>query len=111
MPFYRFDELEEQEVFPGYRAKFIHSQNMTFAYWHIAAGASFPEHFHVHEQVMNVLEGEFELTIDGETEILKAGVVAHIPSNVKHSGQALTDCRMIDTFYPIRDDYLKKYNK
>jgi quercetin dioxygenase-like cupin family protein len=54
---------------------------------------------------MIVSEGEFELTVDGETEVLRPGVVAVIPSDAEHSGRALTDCRVIDIFHPVREDY------
>ena len=57
------------------------------------------------EQVVNVLAGELELCIDGETEILSAGSVAVIPANSVHSGQALSDCRVIDTFSPVRTEF------
>jgi len=78
---------------------------MTFAHWKITAGATLPEHAHVHEQVVNMIEGVFELTISGETRKLNQGSVAIIPSKALHSGKALTDCRIIDVFYPIREDY------
>jgi quercetin dioxygenase-like cupin family protein len=54
-----------------------------------------------------VLEGSFELTIQGETQILTAGKAALIPSQAIHSGRALTRCKIIDIFCPIREDYLK----
>jgi quercetin dioxygenase-like cupin family protein len=52
-----------------------------------------------------MLEGEFEMVIEGETRTLKANTVTVIPSNAKHSGRALTDCKIIDVFYPVREDY------
>jgi len=55
--------------------------------------------------VVNMIEGEFELTIAGETRRLGPASVAIIPSNAPHSGRAVTDCRIIDAFYPIREDY------
>ena len=64
-----------------------------------------PEHNHPHEQVANVLDGRFELTIDGETRVLESGMVAIIPPNAVHSGRAISDCRILDVFYPIREDY------
>ena len=30
-----------------------------------------------------------------------------IPSNATHSGRAITACRILDVFYPLREDYLK----
>lgn len=105
MLFITLDNVDEKKIIPGYRAKFVHSQNMTFVYWDIKAGFPLPEHSHPHEQVATVIEGTFELTVDGETNILKQGSVAIIPPGAKHSGKGITDCRIIDVFYPIREDY------
>ena len=52
--------INSKEMVPGFHAKFIHSENMTLAYWDIKAGSSLPEHSHINEQVLNLLEGEFE---------------------------------------------------
>jgi len=98
-------DLEEKELVPGFRARFVHSPNMTLAYWTIDAGSTLPEHSHPHEQVANLLEGEFEMTVGGETRVLKPGMVTIIPSNILHTGTALTDCRILDVFYPVREDY------
>ncbi len=105
MPFVELNQSEPREIFPGFKAHVVHSANMTFAHWTIKAGATLPEHAHVHEQVVNMLEGVFELTINGETRKLGQGSVAIIPSHALHSGKAITDCRIIDAFYPVREDY------
>lgn len=97
--------LEPREIMPGFKGRLVHSDNMTFVHWDISKGASLPEHSHMHEQVVNVISGEFELTVDGESQILKPKDVVCIPSDAGHSGQALTDCYIIDVFYPIREDY------
>ena len=99
------EEVIEKDMFPGFSAKFVHSANVTVSYWTVKAGASLPEHAHPHEQISNMLEGEFELVVDGEPRILKPQMVTVIPSNAKHSGRALTDCKIVDIFYPVRDDY------
>lgn len=103
---HEWDKLEEKTIIPGYRAKFMHSANMTFVLWDIDARAPLPEHAHPHEQVTHLLEGEFELTINDVTCVMKAGGVAVIPSNARHSGKALTPCRILDAFYPLREDYM-----
>ena len=99
------DNLKEREVVPGYKGKFVHSENMTLAYWNIAAGSPLPEHSHYHEQVVNVLEGTLELTVKGETHVLTPGSVVVIPPDVPHSGKAQTACKVIDVFHPVREDY------
>ena len=60
----------------------------------------------MHEQVVHVFEGELEVTVAGTTTVLRAGSTGVIPSGAVHSGRALTDCRVMDTFYPLRDDYM-----
>jgi len=102
---HEWKNIEEKTIVPGFRARFIHSANMTFALWNIDAGASLPEHAHPHEQVIHLLEGEFILTIAGKSNVIKTGSVAVVPSNARHSGKAVTACRTLDVFYPLREDY------
>ena len=105
MPFLKLTDITPKSLFPGFQVRFVHSEFMTFAHWTIEAGAVLPEHSHPHEQVANVISGEFELTIDGETARLGPGSVGVIPPNALHSGKAVTPCHIIDAFYPIREDY------
>jgi quercetin dioxygenase-like cupin family protein len=105
MVFQDLNDIQEREIVPGYRARFVHAEKMTLAYWEVDAGAALPEHSHPHEQIANVLEGEFELTVDGISQVLVPGQVAVIPGDVPHSGRAVTDCRLLDAFQPARDDY------
>jgi quercetin dioxygenase-like cupin family protein len=102
---HEWKSIEEKAIFPGFRGRFIHSANMSFGLWDIDAGASLPEHAHPHEQVGHLLEGEFSLTIAGVAYVMKTGSVAVIPSNARHSGKAVTACRILDVFYPLREDY------
>lgn len=101
-----WNDIEPQEVAPGFRARFIHSATMTLTLWDVDAGSPLPEHHHPQEQVTQILEGEFELTVDGTCHHLKSGDVLVVPSNAVHSGKALTDCRILDSFFPRRDHYV-----
>lgn len=105
MGFIDLTSIDEKEIVAGYRARFVHGDNLTMAYWNVDPGAELPEHSHPHEQVANVLEGIFELTVDGESRVLEPGQVAVIPSGVPHSGRAITACRLLDVFHPTREDY------
>lgn len=107
MSFIHIKDLKEIENMPGYKARFIHAEQMTIAYYTVKAGAPFPLHQHPHEQISNMLEGKMEFTLDGKTEIIEAGKVVVIPANTPHSGIALTDCKILDVFSPIREDYRK----
>ena len=105
MPKISLNDIESKELAPGFHARMVHSENMTLAYWDIEEGSLLPEHSHPHEQVANVIEGTLELVVDGETHTMTPGKVFVIPSNAPHSGKALTACKVIDVFYPVREDY------
>jgi quercetin dioxygenase-like cupin family protein len=105
MVFVELAEVRVREPVPGYRVRFVHSASMSVAYWEIEAGAAMPEHSHSHEQIVNLIEGSFELTVGDEVRTLSPGVVAVIPPDVPHSGRASSSCRMIDVFHPVREDY------
>ena len=105
MPFLSFDEVVARELVPGFHGQFVHTEQMTLAHWQIEAGAQLPPHDHPHEQITYVLEGRFEMTLDGETRVLEPGAVAVIPGGVPHGGRALTACRIVDAFHPAREDY------
>ncbi len=105
MPFVELSTINEKEIVPGFHGKFVHGDNVTTVFWRIEAGAELPEHAHPHEQVSVLTSGKFEMTLNGKTRQLEEGIVAVIPSNVPHSGVAVTDCTIMDVFYPVREDY------
>jgi quercetin dioxygenase-like cupin family protein len=105
MPFVDINGLDVIERLPGWHGRYFHSQNMTFAHYEFAQGASIHEHSHAQEEVYEVIEGEVEMTIDGKTGIARAGVVAIVPSNARHSVRALTDGRAIIVDYPARREF------
>ena len=78
---------------------------MTFAHYDFVRGSTIHEHFHPQEEVYEVIAGELELTIDGVTQIARAGVVGIVPSNVRHSVKALSDGRAIIVDYPRRSEF------
>ena len=98
-------DVPAREILPGYHARFLHGEGYTLAFWDVEAGAVLPEHAHVHEQAAQVLEGRFELVVEGETFVCGPGAVVRILSNARHSGLALTDCKLMDVFTPVREDY------
>ena len=99
------NQIEQKEIISGFKARFVHTENTTIAYWEIEKGAELPLHSHVHEQIAMVTKGFFEMTIGDKTEVYQPGKIAVIPSNVEHSGKALSDCEITDIFSPVREDY------
>jgi quercetin dioxygenase-like cupin family protein len=99
------DTLTSKELMPGCHGKMVHGQQLTWAFWNIELGATIPEHHHHHEQIMYVVDGNFEFTFNGETRVYTAGDIVPIHPNMPHSGKALTPCKLMDVFSPIREEY------
>lgn len=93
------------EMLPGCEARFVHGDSMTVAFWHIRRGREIPSHEHPHEQIVNLLEGVFEMKVGDDTFVMKAGDSVVVPSGITHSALAITDIRCIDVFHPVRQDY------
>jgi quercetin dioxygenase-like cupin family protein len=54
---------------------------------HPPAGWSLPAHLHADAaETIHVVEGEFEMTVEGRRERLGPGQTVHIPAGVVHSG-------------------------
>jgi quercetin dioxygenase-like cupin family protein len=101
----KLDELPELQIADGILAHAVNTQTVTVLHVRLAEGAILPEHAHYNEQVVNVIEGELELTVDGETHSLVPGKVMVLPPNVPHSGRVISDCRVVDVFHPAREDF------
>ena len=98
-------DIETKEIMPGFHGKMIHGETMTLAYWEVEEGATVPEHSHKNEQIMQVLEGAFEFTVNGLTKLYKPNDLVIIPPFAPHSGKALTPCKLMDIFSPVREEY------
>jgi quercetin dioxygenase-like cupin family protein len=105
MPFIDTSRLEIKEPRPGWKGRFFHSDSMTFAYYTVAAGSSIHEHSHPNEEVWHIVEGEFEVTVDGQTQVAGPGVAAVVSADVPHSVKARTDGRAIVVDYPLRPSF------
>ena len=101
----KLEDLPELTIAEGIRMRAVTAETMTVAHVKIAAGAVLPLHAHVNEQVVNVIEGELELVVEGKAQSLVPGKVMVLPPNVPHSGRAVTDCRVVDVFHPVREDF------
>lgn len=67
-----------------------------------------PPHAHPHEQISYVVAGEVVFFLDGEPNRMGPGDLVTIPPDVPHTVQLLSPhVRLVDTFHPLREDFLK----
>lgn len=64
-------------------------------------------HNHRHSQITHVQSGRFEVQIDGDKRVLKAGDAFYIPPNVIHGAVCLEKGVLIDVFSPMREDFVE----
>lgn len=107
MPFIDFRTKKTVKIWEGISGHIHHSQNLTFALFTLEKGAIAAEHQHPHEQWTHVISGELEFTLGSEKKVLTSGMAACIPSNTPHSAIAITECKVIDCFMPIREDFIE----
>lgn len=88
----------------------LHGEKMMMALNATLPGHSVPTHSHKHEQIGMVYGGSARLRIGDEEQIVKKGDFYVIPPNTPHSDTCLSKepFIMLDIFYPIRDDFLRK---
>jgi quercetin dioxygenase-like cupin family protein len=105
MAFVDTNRLKVVERLPGWKGRYFHTASMTFAHYDFTAGSSIHEHFHPEEEVYEVIEGELEVTIDGQSQIARPGIVAIVPANSRHAVTALSDGRLIVVDHPSRPEF------
>ncbi len=98
-------DITPKDLAPGLTGYYAHGSSMTLGLVEIKAGSNLPLHHHVHEQITYILEGQLDMMIGGKACSLSAGMYHVIPSNVPHGAVAVTDCKVIDVFNPVREDY------
>lgn len=103
---YQLKDLPGKTLAPGLTGYYAHGQQMTLGLVEIKKGSDLPLHQHPHEQITYILEGQLDMTIGGKLCSLTAGMYYVIPSNIPHGAKAITDCKVIDVFNPVRQDYL-----
>jgi quercetin dioxygenase-like cupin family protein len=78
---------------------------MLVAHVEVAEKAVVPLHSHPHEQGGTVLSGEVEFTINGQTQVVKAGGSYIIPGGAAHKAVGLKASTLFEIFCPVREEY------
>ena len=105
--FIKDETLDWQEVEPGVSRKIMaYDPSLMLMQVKFEKGGIGPIHRHVHVQISHVFSGIFEVQVDGNKNILKAGDTFFVPSNLWHGVLCLEAGILIDTFSPMREDFL-----
>lgn len=88
-----------------------HDGNMMAVEVNFEKGAIGPLHNHPHEQLTYVLSGEFEFTIGEEKHVVRAGDTLYKRPNIMHGCVCLQPGTLLDTFTPVREDFLNADRK
>jgi quercetin dioxygenase-like cupin family protein len=106
MPFYRKDDLPSKEVVPGITLRSVYLENSMMTFFDLEPGSAIPAHKHPHEQITYLPKGSLKMTVGDETRTMMAGDIAVVPPEVEHSAEALEASYAVDSWYPIREDYV-----
>ena len=102
----RWADIKEERLNDKISRKLAVGQNEMVGRLWLAKGAIVPAHKHLSEQITTILSGALRFTIEGKDVVVRAGDVLVIPPNVVHSAVALEDTDDIDSFSPLREDWL-----
>ena len=101
--FVTIDDLDPVEFVPGLQFRPVFGKRAMANFVSFAPHTAAPTHVHEEEQIVVVLEGEFEFELDGEVRTMRPGDVAVIPPWVPHGARTLdSGCLELDVFAPPR---------
>ena len=105
------DPVLHEKVSPGFERTIAYLENLMVVVCHFTNGPSAdpdPPHYHPHEQITYVAEGELIFFRGDEEMVLSKGDIVTIPSGVPHCIKTLSNrVILIDSFSPVRKDFLK----
>lgn len=103
---HRWDDLALDKVTELVSRKIVAGERQMLAQVYLKRGALVPLHRHASEQLQYVLQGALRVVIDGAEVVVREGEVLRIPSGAAHQAEALDDTFTLETFSPVREDWL-----
>lgn len=101
------DKMEWEELGGGVSRKMLGYDNqIMMVLVKFEKGAVGSPHLHFHTQATYCAAGKFEFEIDGVKQVVQAGDGVYIQPNLLHSAICLESGMLVDTFSPVREDFL-----
>ncbi len=105
--FIETNKMDWQEFVPGLQRKFMgYNDDIMMVQIHFEKGAIGTLHKHPHSQSTFVASGKFVVTIGNEKKTLQTNDGFYVPPDIEHSVLCLEEGLLIDTFSPIREDFI-----
>lgn len=104
----RLNDIPEVPIWTGLHCRPILAEQILVNVVRFEPNSHADLHVHAEEQIVLVLDGEMEFTLDGVTTLMRRGDVAVVPPNVSHGARTLDrDCLEVDFFAPPRTALLE----
>lgn len=101
------EQVPWEDLGDGIQRKIMaYNETMMLVKVQFLAGAVGALHQHPHTQASYVSQGVFDITIDGQTQRLRAGDVYFVPADLIHGAVCIEAGELIDVFTPMRADLL-----
>jgi quercetin dioxygenase-like cupin family protein len=102
------DIVKWTNVAPGVqRAILAYDESVMLVKVQFEKGAIGTSHQHLHVQISYVESGQFEVEVGGVKKVLHQGETFFVPSNVWHGVICLEEGVLMDTFSPMRKDFIE----
>ncbi len=99
MPFYKWDEIEEDVITPSYsigKGPSIRGETIEVALVSYPTGTEAKPHAHPNEQCQVLIKGKARYRVAGEERVLGPGEVVLVPANTEHDIKILEDLEVIN---------------
>jgi quercetin dioxygenase-like cupin family protein len=112
MPVFIENQTPSEKISPFFERRIVNLENLMTVVCDFTNGPAHkpdPPHSHPHEQITYVAEGDLYFYLDNAKFKLQKGDVISVPPEVPHCIQTISKLvRLIDSFSPVREDFLKK---
>ena len=99
---------QAETIGPGLKRLLLgHDEHLMLVKVWFDKGAVGEVHSHPHSQGSYVIEGTFEVQVDGKTQVLGPGGSFFVPSGADHGAVCLEEGILLDVFSPARRDFLE----
>jgi quercetin dioxygenase-like cupin family protein len=102
-----FNDIEPYEFAPGVRIRAVGGEQVLMCRVVYEPGKRVPRHAHEHtEQVMLILDGEVEMSVEGEQRTLRAGDTVVVNRGLEHELYSESGCTFIEALAPVPLDHV-----